>query len=78
MTRQADREFLFEYHFGGSTWGTSVWATDEAQAREKIKAVGMSRYVGECYARIPSSIPAAGIFVRAYTWFKNRSTGERP
>lgn len=46
-------EYQFEYHFGGATWGVSIFADDPAQAREKIKAVGLAQYKGEIAARIP-------------------------
>jgi hypothetical protein len=68
----ADREFLFSYHFGGKTWGTSVFAADEAEAKEKIKAVGMARYDGELAMRIPAALPCAGLFTRFMCWWKSR------
>jgi hypothetical protein len=70
----ADREFLFSYHFAGKTWGTSVFADSEAEAKEKIKAVGMARYDGELMMRIPAALPGAGGLTRLITWFQNRST----
>lgn len=72
MTK-ANREFLFSYRFGGSEWGISIFAADAAEAREKIKAVGLARYDGEMVARIPAAILGAGLFVRLLTWWRNRS-----
>lgn len=46
------RPYLFEYHFGGLTWGITIHADSPSQAREKIKAVGMASYKGEEFARI--------------------------
>lgn len=46
------REFLFEYRYGGSDWGISVFAENATEAREKIKAVGLARYKGEVGAKI--------------------------
>lgn len=54
----ADREFLFEYRFGGAEWGISIYAASADEAREKIKAVGMARYKGEVAATIP--VPLLG------------------
>lgn len=45
-------EYLFEYHFGGSTWGITVHADTAEEAREKIKAVGMARYCGTVELKI--------------------------
>jgi hypothetical protein len=66
----ADREFLFTYRFGGAEWGTSVFADSADEAREKIKAVGMARYDGECMARIPA-MRGGGLLVRLIAWWKN-------
>lgn len=49
-----DREFLFEYGFAGARWGISIFAVDEAEACEKIKAVAFAQYKGECFAKIPA------------------------
>lgn len=68
----ATREFLFSYHFGGSEWGISIYAADEAEAREKIKAVGMARYTGELFAKIPAAVPGSGLWIRLVCWWKNR------
>lgn len=68
----ADREFLFTYRFGGAEWGTSVFASDPAEAKEKIKAVGMARYDGELMGRIPAAVGAGGILARLIVWWKNR------
>lgn len=61
------REYLFEYHFGGSTWGITIYADSMAEAKEKIKAVGMASYKGETYAHLKVAPPwkMAGIVVAA-------------
>lgn len=69
---EANREFLFTYRFGGHEWGTSVFATDADEAKEKIKAVGMARYDGEMMMRIPAVAPGAGLLVRFLCWWKAR------
>src|SRR5690348_16928194 len=51
--RTAAREFLFTYRFDGAEWGTSVFAADPAEAKEKIKAMALARYDGELMMRIP-------------------------
>lgn len=53
----ADREFLFEYRFGGADWGISIHAADPDEAREKIKAVGIARYKGEVGATVQLGDP---------------------
>jgi hypothetical protein len=72
MQMPADREFLFSYRYGGSEWGISIFAADPAEAREKIKAVGMARYDGELMMRIPAA-PGAGLIARWVTAWKNRA-----
>jgi hypothetical protein len=69
----ADREFLFTYRFGGKEWGTSVFADSAAEAKEKIKAVGLARYDGELMARIPAAVPGAGWLARLLVWWRNRN-----
>lgn len=71
--RDASREFLFSYHFGGRQWGISIFAADPAEAREKIKTVGMARYDGELVARIPAAVPGSGGLARLLCWWKTRS-----
>lgn len=70
----ASREFLFNYRFGGSEWGTSVFAADAAEAKEKIKAMSLARYEGELVAKIPAAIPGAGWLVRLIVWWKGIGT----
>jgi hypothetical protein len=67
---EANREFLFRYHWDGKEWGTSLFAADEAEAREKIRAQGMARFDGELMARIPATVPAAGLITRLICWWK--------
>lgn len=62
-----DKEFLFEYGFSGARWGISIFAADEAEAREKIRAVGFAQYKGEVIAKIP-----AGPVGRLIAWWKSR------
>jgi hypothetical protein len=72
--RDADREFLFAYHFGGAEWGISIFASDEAEAKEKIKAVGMARFDGELAMRIPAYAGAGGLVPSLICWLRNRFT----
>lgn len=65
------REYLFTYRFDGKEWGTSVFADDPAQAREKIKVVGLARYDGELMARIPATVPGSGLLSRFICWLKS-------
>ncbi len=66
----ADREFLFNYRFGGSEWGATVFAANPAEAREKIQAMALARYDGEIFARIPAA-PGVGFMLSAWCWLKN-------
>lgn len=71
MMAEAAREFLFTYHFDGKSWGTSVFASDEAEAKEKIKAVGMARYDGELMMRIPAAASMLGLLPRLIVWLRS-------
>lgn len=64
----AEREFLFNYRFGGCEWGITIHANDPAEAIEKIKAVGLARYEGEVFlSGHVGSLP----FARLFVWIKN-------
>jgi len=65
------KEYLFSYRFDGKEWGTSLFAENEAQAREKIKAQGMARFDGELMGRTPAVLPGAGLLTRLIVRFKN-------
>ena len=67
----SDREFLFNYRFGGAEWGITIFADNPAQAKEKIKAVALARYDGELKMRIPAAVPAAGALARMLCKWKN-------
>lgn len=69
------REFLFNYRFAGSEWGITIHANDPAEAREKIKAVGMARYDGEVAEKIPAALSGFGIVPRLIVWWRNRTYG---
>lgn len=69
---EASREFLFTYRFDGKEWGTSVFADDPAEAKEKVKAMALARYDGECMMKIPAVMPGAVLLTRFIVWFKSR------
>lgn len=69
MSAQPDREFLFNYRFGGSEWGITIFAGSSDEAREKIKAVGLARYEGEVHASIP--VPGGSLIRRALDWWRS-------
>lgn len=54
----ADREYLFEYRFGGETWAITIFADSPAEAKEKIKQVAFAQYKGEQMMKI--SVPGGG------------------
>jgi len=68
----ADREYLFNYRFAGDEWGITIFATNAAEAKEKIKAVALARYEGEVGIKIPA-FTGAGIIAKTVTWLKNRT-----
>lgn len=61
---EATREFQFTYRFGGHEWVVAIFATNPAEAREKIKAVAFARYDGEIAMKIP--VPMGGLIRRAW------------
>lgn len=66
------REYLFSYRYDGTDWGISIFAEDEAQAKQKIKMVSLARYDGELMARLPAVV-GGGIIARLICWWKNSS-----
>ena len=67
-----NREFLFSYRFAGAEWGTSVFAKDPAEAKEKIKAMALARYDGELHMRIPASGGLGGWLARFIVFWKSK------
>lgn len=51
----ADKQYLFEYEFEGETFGTELFARNEAAARLKIRAMAAAKLKGEIAAKIPAS-----------------------
>lgn len=72
QTKEANREFLFTYRYGGAEWGISIFAADAAEAREKIKAVALARYDGELMMTIPAGVGLFGIVPSLICWLRNR------
>ena len=68
----ANREFLFTYYFADAEWGITITAADPTEAKERIRAVALARYDGELMARIPATIPGAGLLTRLICWWKGR------
>lgn len=66
----ADRQYLFNYRFAGSSWGITIYARDQAEACEKIKAVAWAQYKGEVKALIP--IPGGTLIERLIAWWRRR------
>lgn len=66
------REYLFNYRFGGSEWGITIYANDAAEAKEKIKAVAFARYEGELHMRIPAGASVFGLLPRLIVWLRQR------
>ena len=69
---EANREFLFNYRFGGNEWGVTIFASSPDEAKEKIKAVAWARYEGELGMRIPVALGAFGILPSFICWLRNR------
>jgi hypothetical protein len=50
----SDRQFLFHYRYADAEWGVTIYASDPAEAKDKIKQVALARYEGEVFATIPA------------------------
>lgn len=48
---------LFSYRFEGAEWGLEIVAKDEADAKERMKALAWAKYDGVLVATIPSVAP---------------------
>ena len=52
-------EHLFEYEkerdgYDGKTWGISVWAENEADARDRLRLAAEGSFLGVCHKVIPA------------------------
>lgn len=47
-----ERKFLFEYRYGGATYGLDIVAGSLDEAKGKLSAMGLARYCGEVHATI--------------------------
>lgn len=67
------KDYLCSYPFGrnGAQWSLTIRARSEAEALERLKAIGGWGTVdGQLMATIPA-YPGAGLFVRAFVWLRN-------
>jgi hypothetical protein len=58
---QSFKDYLFEYHHDGLTWGITIPATSEEDARARLKKLPLARFIGIKIMSIP--VP---------TWFGGR------
>lgn len=70
-------EYLFNYRFGGSEWGITIFADDATEAKEKIKAVALARYEGKLHMRIPAGVSMFGLVPRLIVWLRKRHDCKR-
>lgn len=68
---KANQEYLFDYHFRGAKWGTSVFADSEQEAMEKIKAQSAAIFKGKLGSRIdvPTKADLFGMALKASAVF---------
>jgi hypothetical protein len=59
---------LFSYRFNGREFTIDIVARDEAEAKERLKALAFARYDGELIARVPQS---AGFLARLKVALRN-------
>ena len=56
---EADKEFTCWYPFKGAQWGFTIWATDHAEAVERLKAMAWAKVDGEIFAKDYVDAPIA-------------------
>ncbi|HWB46278.1 MAG TPA: hypothetical protein VG900_12615 [Hyphomicrobiaceae bacterium] len=57
---------LFSYRFQGKTYTVDIVAKDEAEAKDRLKALAWAEYDGELVARMPAELGSmARLFVAA-------------
>lgn len=57
---------LFSYRFKGKVYTVDIVARDEAEAKERLKALAWAEYDGELVARIPTELgPLARLAIAA-------------
>lgn len=51
------KKYLFHYYFQGAKWACDVYANNQEEAKEKIKAMSQAIYDGElkCEIQIPEN-----------------------
>ena len=62
---------LFSYNYEGSQYSFEIPAYSAHEAKKRLSRIMRADYDGELVAKIPA-LPSSGIFVRLYTFFKNK------
>ena len=57
-------KYLFDYRYNGKEYGVDIEADTLSEAKGRLSAMGLARYVGEIKATIKIPIPFWGWFVR--------------
>lgn len=64
--------FCCSYLYKGKTWSLNIVAEDWDDARNRLESISAFGTVdGILKATIPASIPATGLYVRFFVWWRN-------
>lgn len=68
------KQYLFEYEYSGSRWSISIYADDEADARERFRRASQGQYLGELVAIIPAcgglAMPFVDVACMVRNWWR--------
>jgi len=62
---------LFTYNYGGAQYSLEIPAASADEAKERLTRIVYASYDGELVTKVPA-FPASGMFVRLFTWVRNR------
>ena len=71
MPSEKYETYLFSYHHKGSEWTIEIKAASPEDAQERMNKMPLARYDGVLVMSIPAYMPGAGLFIRAWCWWKN-------
>lgn len=66
MPHKADKRFLIDYQYAGTTWCLDIWADDHDDAMRKLRAAAAN---GVCVGEIHLSIKLPTWTERVLRWF---------
>ena len=64
-------DFLYEYDWEGVTYGFAICARSQDEADARLKRLPLARFVGQADGKPIPATPAASLYVRLLTLWRN-------